>query len=492
MAKRIIIVGAGPGGLTAGMLLAQKGYQVDLFEKNPEVGGRNAPLRIGEFTFDTGPTFLMMVRILEEIFTECGKRLEDYLVLKKIDPLYRLSFPGGIDFSPSDDEERMVAEIDRVFPGEGLAYRSFKRKEGLKFDVVYPCLKVPYGHRWDYLKPRFLKALPRLDPLASVYDRLSSYFRSDYLKLAMTFQAKYLGMSPWQCPATFTIIPIIEHRWGLFHPIGGLNAISQAMGKAIEEAGGKIHLSNPVQEVLVRGGKAVGVTLADGRVEEGEALVLNPDFAWAMRHLVKAEHRRKYGDKKIASMDYSCSTFMLYLALDRRYDIPHHNIVFAKDYRQNIEEIVTRKALSADPSFYLQNASVTDPTLAPPGKSALYVLVPVSNQTSGIDWDKEKTGFRNRIVALIKERTELNDLDQHILGEKVITPRDWERDYHVYQGATFNLSHRIGQMLYFRPHNRFEEFGNCYLVGGGTHPGSGLPTIFQSGRIAAQLIGETI
>jgi len=489
--KKVVIIGAGPGGLTAGMLLAHHGHQVDIFEKKDVVGGRNAPVKLGGFTFDTGPTFLMLLEVLEQSFADAGRDLNKYLDLKRIDPMYRLRFDGTKDFFPTGDEKRMVEEIERAFPGDGQNYLRFKKTEGKKFDRVYPCLKVPYGSFLSYLKPRFIKAIPRLDPFASVYDRLAGYFRHEHLRIAMTFQAKYLGMSPWQCPATFTILSVIEHKFGIYHPIGGLNKISEAMAKVIREDGGKIHLNTPVKQLLVKDHTAKGILLEDGRVVEADKVIINPDFAWAMSHLVKPEDRRKYTDAKLKKMEYSCSTFMLYLGLDKLYDIPHHNVIFADDYRDNVEDIVHRKALSSDPSVYIQNASITDPTLAPAGKSAIYVLVPVTNQTSGLDWQKERKAFRDRVIGIIKQKTELKDIDRHIEAEKIITPADWEKEYGIYHGATFNLSHKITQMLSFRPHNKFEEFGNCYLVGGGTHPGSGLPTIYQSGRIAATMIMGT-
>jgi phytoene desaturase len=262
------------------------------------------------------------------------------------------------------------------------------------------------------------------------------------------------------------------------------------MAKVIREDGGRIHLNAPVKQLLVKDRTAKGVLLEDGRTIEADEVIINPDFAWAMSHLVKPGDRRKYTDAKLKKMEYSCSTFMLYLGLDKLYDIPHHNVIFADDYRDNVEDIVHRKALSSDPSVYIQNASITDSTLAPAGKSAIYVLVPVTNQTSGLDWQKERKAFRDRVIGIIKQKTELKDIDQHIEAEKIITPADWENEYGIYHGATFNLSHKISQMLSFRPHNRFEEFRNCYLVGGGTHPGSGLPTIYQSGRIAAEMINN--
>ena len=210
-----------------------------------------------------------------------------------------------------------------------------------------------------------------------------------------------------------------------------------------------------------------------------------------MSQLVDQAKLKKYNEKGLNKRRLSCSTFMLYLGLDKLYEeLPHHSIVFADTYRQNVEDIFDNKCLSDDISFYIRNASVNDSTLAPEGHSAVYVLVPVPNQRSGIDWEKEQEAFKDKVLKTIEARLNISGLADHIVESELITPKTWEEHYNVYRGATFNLAHNITQMLYFRPHNKFEEFNNCYLVGGGTHPGSGLPTIYESGRITADLISK--
>ena len=197
---------------------------------------------------------------------------------------------------------------------------------------------------------------------------------------------------------------------------------------------------------------------------------------------------KKYNPARIERLSFSCSIFMLYLGIDKIYDIPHHNIFFANDYKANVDAIFKTQKLCLDTSFYIQNASVSDPTLAPEGKSTIYILVPMANNRSKIDWEKEREPFRNHILDLVEQRTELTDIRQHIETEKITTPFDWEKNYNVFTGATFNLGHNLSQMLYLRPRNKFEEFNNIYLAGGGTHPGSGLPTIYESARISSNLI----
>jgi phytoene desaturase len=333
-----------------------------------------------------------------------------------------------------------------------------------------------------------MRALPYLDAHKSLFSHLGSFFEPERLKIAFTFQAKYLGMSPWNCPALFSIIPFIEHSGGIHHPIGGLNQISKVMAKIVEEERGHVHLSTPVEEVLVEGRRAVGVRLAGGETVRAEHVVLNADFGYSMNQLVPKHLLRRWSPAALEKKGLSCSTFMLYLGVDKRYDIAHHNVYFAADYQKNVREIADDLVLSEDPSIYVQNACVTDPTLAPEGQSTLYVLVPIANNRSHIDWSAEAPRFRDKVLGLLETRGGLGDLRQHILAERMFTPHDWEHRFNVFAGATFNLAHNLGQMLYFRPHNEFEEVDNLFLVGGGTHPGSGLPTIYESGRISAGLV----
>jgi len=485
--KKIVIVGAGPGGLTAGMILAHRGFDVTICEKENVVGGRNAPIKINGFTFDTGPTFLMLKFVLDEMFEEAGKNSDDYLKFKHLEPMYRLKFFEN-EVLASDDHKKMEEEIKREFPGEEKNLYKFLECEEKRFSYLFPCLQKPYSSIFEMMKNPLLKALPHLDLGKSVYQILSRYFKSENLKFCFTFQSKYLGMSAWECPAAYAMVAYIEHNWGIYHVIGGLNKISEAMAKVFQEKGGKLKLNSKVKQIANKGRKVVGVFLEDGTFLEADDVIVNADFSYAVTNLMDKKYVKKYSEENLEKRKYSCSTFMLYLGVKKKYNIPHHNVFFAKDYRKNVEDIFTRLTLSDQISFYVQNATITDPTLAPYGKSTIYVLVPVANLKSNIDWNKEKEPFKKRVLEEIIKRTEMKDLIENIEVEKVYTPYNWRDDYNVYYGATFNLGHNIKQMLYFRPRNKFECFDNCYLVGGGTHPGSGLPTIYESGRISANLI----
>jgi len=486
--RTVVVVGAGPGGLASAMLLARRGFRVKVFEKSARVGGRTAEVVLGQYRFDLGPTFLMMKFLLDELFEDAGRTTSDYLDCRALDPMYRLNFSNKTMLARPNPED-MRDEIERAFPGEGAGLDRFLSAESVRFKKLYPCLQKDYGSPAAFLHKTLLSALPHIAPGRSLYDVLSTYFPSEELRLAFTFQSKYLGMSPWDCPGLFAMIPYTEHAHGVYHVMGGLCRIPEAFAKVAREEGAEIHTSCPVKRVLLKGKRACGVELENGEKVFCDDVVINADFGHAMSTLFPDSNLKKYSATALAKRKYSCSTFMMYLGLDRLYpDAEHHMIVFAEDYKRCLEDITRAKIVSDDLSVYVRNAVNLDPSCAPPGHSALYILAPVPNNTSGINWDEHKSAYRENILRLLETRTPYTDLREHIREELILTPADWEQQKSVFLGATFNMGHSWDQMLYFRPHNKFELFDNTYLVGGGTHPGSGLPTIFESARISSNLI----
>jgi phytoene desaturase len=489
MAKaNVIIVGAGPGGLIAGMLLAKNGFDVRVFEKNALPGGRNSHLDLGGFKFDVGPTFLMMRFVLDDIFRAVGRKSEDYLEFIRLDPMYRLHFADKMTVDIFEDKEKMKAEIERHFPGQSAGLDTFMVKERRRFLKLFKCLIRDYSTPWSMLNKNILSALPTFNIMTTLYDKLGDYFKPERMRIWFTFQSKYLGMSPWKCPAIFTMIPYVEHKYGIFHTKGGLSEISAAMAKVVGELGGKIDYNTKVKTVLVEKGAAVGVELESGEKVRADAVFVNADFGYAATSLFPPGVIRKWTRARLLSKNYSVSTFMLYLGLDTVYDLPFHNILFAKDYVKNITDLEKGLFPEGNASFYVRNASKFDEKVAPPGMSNIYVLLPVANLKYPQDWKALAPRLRDWTLSQMEERLGMKDLRRHIVAEKVIIPPEWENDYNVFIGATFNLGHNLRQMLYWRPHNKFEEVRNCYIVGGGTHPGSGLPTIYESGVISADLL----
>lgn len=486
--KKIIIIGAGPGGLSAGSLLAHAGHRVIILEKNNFVGGRNSRLSLGDYHFDLGPTFFMMDFVLRDIFKSIDRNLDDYVRLIKLSPMYRLNFIDN-QINIFSDNDLMNQEFAKIFPEEnGLP--SFKQKESWRLSKLYPLLSSSNNHFRDVFSWRFISALPAFALGRNLFQELGRYFKSDKARLCFTFQSKYLGMSPWECPGAFAMVPYVEHQYGIYHLEGGLSQASTALGKVFTEEGGELKLNSEVAEILVREGQAYGVKLKSGEEILADKIIMNTDFAYGASKLFTPKLLKKYSPVKLGKKKYSCSTMMLYLGLKTTYDLPHHSIVFADKYKQNVEDIFAGRLSESDFSLYVCNPSALDKTLAPVGHSALYVLIPVPNNQFGLDWKEESGKIRERALDIIERRLGLIDIRQQIEVEKIITPTDWQNDHYVYQGAVFNLGHQLRQMLWFRPHNKFEEIENVYLVGGGTHPGSGLPTIYKSGQIVANLINQ--
>ena len=490
---RVAIVGAGPGGLAAAMILAGSGARVTVHERNADAGGRTRVLHgEGGYRFDLGPTFFLYPRILGEIFARCGARLEDEVELIRLDPQYRLVFEGDrtITVDATPDLDRMEAEIAKIDPADARGLRAFMSENRAKLALFEPVLRRAMGSPRDLVRPDMLRALRMLRPHLSVDGDLKRYFRDPRTRLAFTFQSKYLGMSPFRCPSLFSILSFLEYEHGVFHPRGGCGAVSEAMQRVAERMGVEFRFDEPVDRIAFEDRRAVGVE-AGGRRHAADAVVVNADFAHAMPQLVPEALRPEWNDRKIAKARYSCSTFMLYLGIEGPLpELPHHTILLARDYQRNLAEIETGR-LPDDPSIYVQHATATDATLAPAGHSTLYVLVPVPNLRGEVDWAAEAPRYR----ALAFRRLEalgLKDLQPRIRTERMLTPRQWQDDHAVGFGATFNLAHDLGQMLYFRPRNRFGKGQGVYLVGGGTHPGSGLPVIYESARISTGLLMDDL
>lgn len=486
--REVIIIGAGPGGLASAILLASAGVRVKVLERLPIIGGRTSSIEADGYKFDLGPTFFLYPRVLGEIFKAAGTTLEREVEMARLDPQYRIQFGAGgkLDCSPKvEDMERQIAALS---PQDAPNFKKFLEENRTKLALMEPCLETPFLGWRDVFNTRLLKLIPWLRPHQSVDDYLKRFFKDERVRLAFCFQSKYLGMSPFRCPSLFSILSFLEYEHGVWHPIGGCAAVTQAMARVAERLGVEICLNEPVEEILFANRRAVGVRTLAGTLH-ADAVVVNADFARAMERLVPDGLRRNWTNRKLARKKYSCSTFMMYLGVEGEFNLPHHTIHIAENYAKNLDDIENKHVLSDDPSFYVQNACVTDPALAPRGHSALYVLAPVTHQHPNVDWSCERERFRRLLLNQIA-KAGYGHIENRIRYERVITPADWDSRYEIYRGATFNLAHSLDQMLHLRPHNRFEDLDGMYLVGGGTHPGSGLPVIFESARISSRLLLE--
>lgn len=469
------------------MQLAHAGCQVTVLERCSRPGGRTSAIEREGYRFDCGPTFFLYPRVLKEIFASVGYDLMSEVPMERLDPQYRLTFGAGGQLDCTADLEEMDRQVAKLSPADVGALKRYMDDNRVKLEKFRPILESPFCSPADLMRPSLLGAARHVHPLRSLGKELQRYFTDPRLVIAFAFQSKYLGMSPFNCPSLFSILSFLEYEHGVWHPIGGCSRVSERMAELAEAMGVTFHYDQPVRSVQMRG-RDVEAVVTEERTYEADAFVVNADFAEWMSRAVPNEKRRRWKDERLAKKRFSCSTFMMYLGIDGVYDdLPHHNIHISADYENNLREIEQTHTLSRDPSFYVQNACVTDPSLAPAGQSTLYVLVPVTHQTGSIDWDREAPAFRELTLERLGQ-IGLGDVRERIRFEHIITPQGWQSDYAIYKGATFNLAHNLGQMLHNRPRNRFEDLGKVYLVGGGTHPGSGLPVIYESSRITSKLV----
>jgi phytoene desaturase len=481
-----LIVGAGPGGLASALLLQHSGVDVTILEKGDAVGGRTKIIEKDGYKFDRGPTFFHYPEVIEEIFQAIGRDAHKELGLIPLDPSYRLVYGAGGSIDATSNLDEMTERV-RELAGDSNAdgFKRYVKENRHKLKVSKACLQTPWYGPSNVFSKRAFKVAGVLKPWSNVARDLSRLFDDERVRLAMSFQTKYLGMSPFHAPSLFTILAFLEYEHGIFHAKGGLGSITVRMAEIAEEMGVKIHLNSTVDELVFDGKKVTGVRIGK-EIYSADKVVLNADFAHAMTTIVPNKMRKKWTNQKLAKKSYSCSTFMLYLGVDKMYDLPHHQIYASEKYEQNLKEITEHKISWKDPSLYVQNACITDPSLAPEGHSTVYVLVPVPNTHDSIVWDDIKEDYRELILNQLA-KLGYENIRNHIVSETITTPDDWSSS-DIYRGAVFNLAHGLDQMLWRRPKNRFDEFENVYLVGGGTHPGSGLPTIFESARISSKLL----
>jgi len=383
----------------------------------------------------------------------------------------------------------MEAEIAKISPADAKGLRSFMADNRTKLDAFRPVLERPFHGLMTYLAPEVMNGLRFLRPWASLDEDLKRHFADPRTRLAFTFQSKYLGMSPFRCPSMFSILSFLEYEHGIFHPRGGCGAVSEAMARVAERLGVEFRFDAKVDRLSFEGSRASGVEVG-GKRHDADAVVVNADFAHAIPGLMPEALRPQWPNAKIAKARYSCSTFMLYLGIEGKLDLAHHSVLLSENYEHNLQQI-EGGIIPENPSLYVQAAAGTDPSLAPEGHSTLYMLVPVPNLHGGQDWAAETQRYRRVALDRLKALG-LHDIESRIRYERIVTPQDWQDEYAVGYGATFNLAHNVRQMMHFRPRNRFGKAEGVYLVGGGTHPGSGLPVIYEGARISAKLLMDDL
>ncbi len=484
-----VVIGSGFGGLAAAVRLGARGYRVTVLEKLDAPGGRAYVYRQDGYTFDAGPTIITAPFLLEDLWQLCGRRLADDIELRPVSPYYRIRFHDGTVFDYSGDAAAMRAEVARLAPGDVAGYERFMAASERIFRVGFEQLgHVPFGSWRDML--RVAPDLLRLESYRTVYGLVSKYVRDRRLREVLSFHPLLVGGNPFNTTSIYSLIAFLERRWGVHFAMGGTGRLITGLADLVRGQGGTIRFDAEVREIIVRGRTATGVRLASGEQIAADIVVSNCDSAWTYRHLLPAAVRRRWTDRRLESARYSMSLFVWYFGTRRRYaQVPHHTILLGPRYRGLLEDIFERKRLAADFSLYLHRPTATDASLAPEGCDAFYVLSPVPNLESGIDWSRQAEPYRRELARYL-DATLLPGLESEVATSRMLTPQDFQDRLLSFRGAAFGLEPVLTQSAWFRPHNRSEEVANLYLVGAGTHPGAGVPGVLSSARVLDSVVPD--
>jgi phytoene desaturase len=488
---RAAVIGSGFGGLAVAIRLQTAGIQTTIFEARDQPGGRAYVYRDQGFTFDGGPTVITAPHCLEELFSEAGRDMRDYVELLPVAPFYRLVWSDGDRFDYDGDSESMVAQIRRRSPEDAEGYLRFVAYSKEVFETGYEKLAaVPFLRFSDMV--RVAPKLVKLRADRSVYGTVAKFVKDEHVRQALSFHSLLVGGNPFDTSAIYTLIHYLERKWGVFFPRGGTGALVAALVKLFQDLGGEIRLSAPVRHIEVEtpDGRPVHRVTSDGK--EGEVfdlVVSNADVHHTYAELFRGHPQAERTARKLARLDWSMSLFVLYFGTDRTYagDVEHHTVVFGPRYRELLDEIFRGSSLPDDFSLYLHAPTITDPSLAPPGCGAFYVLSPVPHLGNApIDWERVGPEYADRILAALE--AVLPDLRKHVVTRRWITPQTFQSELRSYQGSAFSCAPRLTQSAYFRPHNRDKHIPGLYLVGAGTHPGAGVPGVVNSAKATAAVI----
>lgn len=485
----MVVVGSGFGGLAAAVRLRAMGHRVLVLEANEQHGGRGSVFRQDGFAFDAGPTVITAPYLVDELFQLVGRDPADYYELMPVDPFYRVKFPdGGGTFDYVGDEERLLEQIRAMSPADVDGYRRMAAHAREIFDIGYTKLAdQPFDRLSDML--RVVPSMIRLRSDRTVWQLACKYLQDPRLRQVFTFQPLLVGGSPTRTSSIYLLIHWLERKWGVWFPKGGTGALVQALVTLLEELDVELRTHSPVEEIEVENGKAVAVRVGGERIP-CSGVVFNGDPSHCYTKLVAPEHRSTHTDRRVARRSPSMSLFVSYFGTDRKYeDVAHHTILLGPRYEGLLDDLFVHKRLAEDFSLYLHRPTASDPSLAPAGHDGFYVLSPVPNDRSGIDWAERAPEYEHRILSYL-ERTELPGLSKHLVTKKSVDPRYFAGRLRSVDGAAFGLEPTLLQSAWFRYHNASEDVGGLWFVGASTHPGAGVPGVLCSARVLEKVVAR--
>ena len=488
--KKAIIVGAGMGGLAAALRLAHLGFKVTVVEKQSRPGGRSNVIEEAGFRVDIGPTILVMKEAFEETYRAIGQDLNQRVDFIQLDPNYRIYYHDDTYMDLYSNMAKLAGEVEKIEPGAAERLFTFLGASARKYELGMDFVDRNFDRITDLANPRAGLRLLQTNAHQNLYRQVSNYFNhNDKLTKAFSFHSMFLGLSPYDALAMYSLITYADLALGMWYPKGGIYTLIEDMVSLAEEMGVEIRTNAPVQRICIDKGRATGVWLEGGEELRADLVISNADLPYTYRNLIGREHRSRYNDARLDRMAYACSGYLLFLGVDRTYpDMAHQGLYFSEDYQANLNAIFKDMKLPADPSFHLNIPTVTDPGLAPPGHSLIYVLAPMPNLTAGIDWDVAAPMVREQLLDSLEKIVD-PELRQHIVWERDYRPTDWQADINAVHGTAFgSLSQNFFQSSYFRPHNKAPGLEGLYFVGQGTYPGIGMPMVHISAKLVAERI----
>lgn len=484
-----LVIGAGIGGIAVAAHLARRGLRVTVLEKNSRPGGRCDTFSRGGHEFEVGPTLFIMPHLFEAEFKALGSSTREMLELQRVDPTYRLVFDDGSGLSLTSDLKRMHDQLEAIEPGSFNGFLRYLDEGNRHYDIATEKLvNRNFRTAGEFFSLQNVPLVQQVKPLVPHYANMGQYFKSPRLKAAFTFQDVYMGLSPFEAPATFSMMSYTELAHGAWYPKGGMYQVVEALVTLARQAGVEFEFEASVERIEVNGNVANGVRLTDGRHLGADVILANADLPYVYNELLPDrpladEMRRKR---------FSCSTVSFFWGVDQPYlQLGPHTLFLADDYRENFTSIIRDLDLPKNPSLYLHAPTRLDPSKAPAGQETLIAIVPVGHlsENGEQDWeslrDQAREAVFKRLVLL-----GITDLQAHLKFEVSYNPLSWRKRYNLMKGATHGLSHNLLQLGYLRPHNRHARYGNLYFVGASTHPGTGVPTALVSARLAAERIME--
>ena len=522
MKRKIVIIGSGFGGLAAAIRLQAKGMQVTLLEKNAKVGGHAYQLVKDGYTFDMGPSIITAPDLIQRVFECAGLRMEDYLDLVKLDPFYRIYFHDGSSLDYTDNGEQMKRQMARFSAKDADNYDRFMGHTRHLYDAVITdgLGSTPFD------LPTMLGFLPRalrLQALIPAYDFVKKYFDDPRHRFTFSFHPLFIGGNPFRAPAVYLMIPYLEKTGGVWFCKGGMYNLVRALEDVFKQLGGTVETGTEVERIVIKNKRAKGVianvnqecrtknaisdipdmarVLGSSDINgkgnphswlkfyNADGVISNADLAHTYGELINSEHRRKWSDKKLRKTQYSMSAFLLYLGVRKKYpQLKHHTLILSERYKGLIDDIFDNKVLPDDFSMYLHIPSQTDPSMAPAGCESMYVLIPVPNLEGGVNWEKTKGMYTERVLTFLEDDFGLTDLKDSIEVLETFTPSDFRRERNNHLGSAWGVEPKLTQTAYFRPHNRSEDIQKLYFVGASTHPGAGVPGVLLTAETTVKLV----